>query len=205
LTVIRDRNLTMRQQAALLALFAEGREMTNADLRAVAGLEIDKPTRMTLIGLGYLAVQAERRAFVHRLTDDGRAWCAKAMVEGQAPARSGPAGGVLFALTRSFHRGLARLGYESVADIIEADPQAQVRAVYARVGRPGARIGLNRIRDLLPDVSPDDLDATLRTMARLPDVHLITEDNLPALTDDERKAAVQIGGHERHIIVIEPA
>lgn len=198
--------LTIKQQTALLVLMAESREMTNKDLRQAASIEIDKPTRERLEELGLIEVRKEGQAFTYQLTPDGWTWCAEVMTTGRPPARSGPAAGALFNIMRNLSRNLARLGYESPTRILEADPRERVHAAYSRAARrPGARVPLTEIRRRLPDLARDDLDATLRAMARLPDVQLIAEDNLPALTDDERKAAIEIGGHARHIIAIEPA
>jgi hypothetical protein len=88
-----------------------------------------------------------------------------------------------------------------------AGRERRVRAAYQASAGDAEVISLYDLRrhPELEGMPHELVDAALRAMARRPDVHLIAEDNLPALTDDERDAAVEIGGEPKHLIAIDGA
>ena len=83
--------LTLTERCVLLVLMAEAREMTNAELYAVAGVKLDGKYRRNLNDLGLVDSAQANRAFVHELTDRGAVWCGTELTR-ERPARSGPAG-----------------------------------------------------------------------------------------------------------------
>ncbi|HET8661056.1 MAG TPA: hypothetical protein VFM55_18925 [Micromonosporaceae bacterium] len=88
-----------------------------------------------------------------------------------------------------------------------ADRERRVRAAYQAAAEGTDVISLDdlRKRPELQGMPRNQVDAALRAMARQSDVHLIAEDNLPALTDDEKAAAIAIGGEPKHLIGIDSA
>jgi hypothetical protein len=56
----------------------------------------------------------------------------------------------------------------------------------------------------LEDVSRDAVDAELDRMVEQPDVQLMAELHQRSLTDEDRKAAVDIGDEPRHLLRIGP-
>ena len=196
--------LTMRQQAALLTLMAEAREMTNAELKAVGQVEIDRRDRERLEDLRYLQHRQDRQSYVYELTPEGWTWCDEFLIDSRPPARSGAAAGALYAVLRSVHRNLARAEVPGGTLFFQPDTESRVRAVYARIARrPGTLVPLSLVRERLADLSKAELDEVFDKMITRPDVRLLSEANRKALTDDDRKAAVEIGGQLKHLLAIE--
>jgi chromosome segregation and condensation protein ScpB len=63
--------LTLRERATLLALMAEARELTNAELREIAGFTLDGRPRRRLNEQKLVTSRKLGRSFTHELTDDG--------------------------------------------------------------------------------------------------------------------------------------
>ncbi|GAA0389142.1 hypothetical protein GCM10009530_45300 [Microbispora corallina] len=83
------------------------------------------------------------------------------------------------------------------------DVEALIREAYRRLADgPNAWVGLARIRPLLGGATREDVDAVLRRMIGLPDVHIVPFDNQKALTPDDRDAAVVIGDQAKHLLMI---
>ncbi len=62
----------------------------------------------------------------------------------------------------------------------------------------------HELRPALIGATTADVDRELVRMNRLPDVHLTPEANQKALTDDDRAAAVVVGGDvDNHLLAIE--
>lgn len=198
-----DNDLTARQQAALLTLMAEAREMTNRELRDVAGAELERKDRERLLAIGYVSCQTDRAPYVHELTPAGWSWCQRFLSTGRRIQRSGPS--ATLAVLRGLDRHL-RDSTLSLRDVFRPSLEDRIRAAYARAARrPGALVSLAVLRPLLADVARDEIGETLDHMITLPDVRLSGETNQKTLSDDDRKAAVEIGGELKHYLAIEPA
>ncbi|MET9328448.1 hypothetical protein [Tsukamurella sp. NPDC003166] len=78
----------------------------------------------------------------------------------------------------------------------------RVRAAYRRIAAPGAWVALYRLRAALPDLPRAELDDALRDLYPEPGVHIVAEDNLKALTAEDRAAALHLGGRPLHAIRI---
>ena len=195
--------LTLRERATLLALMAEARELTNAELRAVAGFTLDGRPRRRLNEQKLVTSRKVGRSFTHELTDDGWAWCREELAV-RRPERAGYGGGALYALLAGLDRYLARSGLQ-LSDAFRPDVEKQVRAAYARLGRPGDWVALAQLREQLPDVPRPALDAELERLAALPGVHVRAASDQKALTEDDHAAAVRFGGDDRHLLMIEAA
>lgn len=200
-----DNDLTARQQAALLTLMAEAREMTNRELHDLAGADLERKDRERLLTLGYVNCQMGRPPYVYELTPDGWSWCQRFLRTGQRIPRSGPSAGALLAVLRGLDRHL-RDSTLSLREVFRPTLEDRIRAAYARAARrPGTVVRLAVLRPLLADVARDEIDDTLDRMITLSDVRLSGETNQKTLSDDDRKAAVEIGGELRHYLSIEPA
>lgn len=194
--------LSMKEQAALVALMAAAREMTNAELHATVGVTIDGKTRVRLNEQKLVESRKDGQAYVHDLTDDGWEWCAAAL-SGPRPDGATYVGGVLYAVLSGLDRYLQRSNGK-LSTVFRPDVEAQVRAAYFRAARkPGAWVGLGAIRRRLEGVPRQEVDAALDRMIGTPGVHLISEANQKTLTEDDRKAAVKIGGEPKHLLAIE--
>ncbi|MEV0357556.1 hypothetical protein AB0H71_15975 [Nocardia sp. NPDC050697] len=196
--------LTLTQRCVLLVLLAEARELTNAELYGLGGLRLEKPQREQLNERGLIASTKVGRTYAHELTDRGAVWCAEEM-GGARPARSGPAGGALYAVLAGLRRYLDGSG-QVVAEIFRPDVPSRVVAAYAAVARGGAHpIRLAVLRERLTDVSRDDFDVAIKQLARRDGVHVRSEADQKTLTDQDHDAAVVLGGTTRHLLTIEAA
>lgn len=84
-----------------------------------------------------------------------------------------------------------------------ADVETRIRKAYAELAeRPGTWVSLTRLRPLLGDAARDEVDATLRRMIALPDVHIVPFESQKSLSSEDRDAAVVIGDQPKHQILI---
>lgn len=99
--------LSQPEFASLIVLMAVGRELTNPQLKELAGFSLTGKERRTLNELKLVESRKEGRALVHRLTEDG--WLAgREVLATPRPPRAGSFGGALFALLAGIAAGLDR-------------------------------------------------------------------------------------------------
>lgn len=224
-------DLTPTEILVLLTLMAESRPMTNAELKAL-GPELRADSRRKLNRLALVDTNTGTRPFTHELADNGWARCHEELSAG-APPRATPATRTLYtmlgALRRHFERNDLRpadvfLAADApVASAPDVDSPAEpgrataagastsaapvedrVRSAYAHLAtRPGQWVGLADLRSALTDIAKDDLDRELVRMYRLPDIHLVPEENQKMLTRQDRAAAVVVGNQDKHALAIE--
>jgi hypothetical protein len=206
--------LTHRERAALLVLLAEGREMTNADLREVAGFTLDGQPRRRLVDDRLITAEKRGRRYCFEITDDGAKRC-RTELDAPLPARAGYLGGALHAVLAALGRHDAPLSELLVprptaepaggeAGSAEADVERAVRAAYRDAPRTAdGWAGLTGLRERLGGRPRAEVDAALARLASRPGVHLQPEPHQARLTDADRADAVLVGGTERHMIKIE--
>jgi hypothetical protein len=194
--------LTLTERCVLLVLMAEARELTNADLHILAGVKLDGRYRLRLNDLGLVSSVKVNRAYVHELTDRGTKWCAAELTRSR-PARSGCAGGALYTVLAGVGRHLTDSGH-TLADVFRPDVARQVETAYAELTRgSGTPVRLAVLRTTLSGLPRDDVDRALEQLARRPDVHVRAEADQKILTEEDRAAAVRLGGTPRHLLTIE--
>ncbi|MBB5800962.1 hypothetical protein F4560_000730 [Saccharothrix ecbatanensis] len=199
-----EERLTMRERAALLVLMAEARELTNAELRELAGFTLDGACRRRLNELGLVISTKTGRAYVHDLTDDGAVRC-QAELSVQRPPRAGYAGGALYVVLAGLRRHLEATG-GTLGELFTADLGHRVENAYlVLASRPGDAVPLLALREHLGDVPTDRLDRALTALADRSDVHLRAEADQKSLTEQDRLAALVLGGSPRHTLMIETA
>lgn len=201
-------SLTLKERAVLLALLAEARPLTNAELRDAAGLSLDGASRYKLNDLKLVTSEKAGRSFIHELTDDGTAWCAKEL-GADRPQRAGSIGGALYAVLSGLHRYLQRTG-QVLSDLFpavepESDAETRIRTAYRKLSSASGLpwVGLADLRTQLTDLDREDVDAALQQLSRQPGVHVQAEANQQALTAADHAAAVRFGGSSRHLLNIE--
>ncbi|PRY44645.1 hypothetical protein [Umezawaea tangerina] len=196
--------LTTRERAALLVLMAEARELTNAELRELAGFTVDGECRKKLNELGLVTSEKVGRAFVHALTDEGGVRC-QAELTAPLPPRAGYLGGALHVVMAGLHRHFELTG-TSLTDIFVLDPEHRVETAYrVLAAKPGEAVGLRALRERLDDLARPVVDRALTSLADRPDVHLRAEADQKSLTDEDREAALVLGGTPRHTLMVEAA
>jgi hypothetical protein len=199
-------SLTLKERAVLLALLAEARPLTNAELRAAAGLKLDGASRYKLNDLKLVTSQRAGRSFVHELTADGTMWCEQELIA-ERPERAGSVGGALYALLAGLQRYLQQTGHRLVELFPAAQPdlETRIRSAYRTLSADSGLpwVGLVTLREELRDVPRDELDSALQQLSRQPGVHVQAEANQQALTDADHESAVRFGGSSRHLLKIE--
>jgi hypothetical protein len=202
--------LGIKERAALLALMAEAREISNTELKERLGFTLDGAERRKLNDLKLVASRKQGRAFVHELTDDGWAWCSKELSR-SAPPRAGSAGGALYSVLAGLNRYLERNDLK-LSDIFGStseqppinDAESRIRSAYKILAREnGEWVRLSRLRPLLGDLSRAEVDTALQRMNRDPHVNLVPDSNQKTLTNEERESAVRIGGENKHLLSLE--
>lgn len=222
--------LTGTEQTVLLTLMAECRVVPNPELASL-GPSLEKPGRDKLVRYGLIEVTKPGRAMALELTDKGWQTCRRIIEAGEAPHGSKPQAKALYTLLRSLNRYFVRndlvlsevFGPASAAvlESVAAEPhpvapvapapapradiaEHQVRSSYQRLAaNPGGWVGLVRLRAELAGLSRAEQDVVLRQLFRAPDVSLIPEENQKVLTAEDRAAAIEIGGENKHLIAID--
>ena len=210
-------DLTGSESALLLVLMAEAREVLNSELKETYGFDVRKPTRDKLTRLRYIASRKSGRTFALQLDDQGWVRVQKDLnfsVRGAAAL-----GAALTALqTALLDRVMARSGCASLTELFALtdmratagsapDPQDNLRArivsAYdALAEEPGAWVSLTRLRPFLADVPDEVVDDALRRLSRDAGVNIVPESNQKVLTDADRRAALHIGGQDKHLLAI---
>lgn len=196
--------LTGNEQAVLLVLMAECRDVPNARLKDL-GPELTKTQRENLQRKGL--IEARGKPMTITLSDRGWRMCgeligtdAPAGVNGQKRALYT----VLKSLRRYFDQEELRPNAVFAAAAVEPIETRIHRAYSSLADRPGGWVGLRRLREALPDVTRAELDEELLRLYRDPRVSLIPEENQKTLTSADRDAAVRIGDKDNHVIAIHP-
>ncbi|WP_319460114.1 hypothetical protein [Micromonospora sp. RTP1Z1] len=225
-------SLTPNQINALVVLMVEARELTNSELRELAGFALTGSDNATLVKHGLVKTDRTHRPFSHELTDEGWA-VVRRLHTVPPPKRGGSASRSLFTLLTNLNRSLDRLRIShgdfftqaaaavpgvpvatghagtAAANVAwterTADPEAMVRAAYRELApAPGAWVGLADLRDRLADQERSTVDATLRALVRQEGVRIIPVANTKSLTPRDRAAAVRIGDEDNHALSIGP-
>lgn len=206
--------LTTVETSALLILLAEAGPVPNVKLTQDHHCQLKKKSREKLEQLKLIEVERSPR-LVLTLSEKGWAHCRAELATGSAPARSGAAGGALYAVLRRWDRFLAAHGM-SLSEFVTAPevstanaaPSAQpveerlVAAYRTIAGRPGDLVSLADLRDLVSDLAAAEVDAALRRLHRRPGVTLVPEANQKMLDTRTRAAAVVIGDQPKHAIAM---
>jgi hypothetical protein len=195
--------LTDQERLILLAMLAVARKVTNAELKASAGVELTGAPRRELNELKLVTSEKVGRPFVHQLTDAGAVRCTEELTAAR-PARAGSYGGVLFATLGVVARFLKRADLP-ISEFYKPDVELLIREAYGRLADSSAEpVRLSALRKTIDDsVSRAEVDAELVRMADQPRVHLRAVANQQTLTEEDRDAAVRLGGQERHSLQIE--
>lgn len=214
--------LSARERAALFALLAAARKLSNSELEAQIGMRLEGKERRKLNDLKLVESEKPGREFVHELSDAGWRWCADELAGGLT-GRGTILERSLYLTLGMFERytTAARLTLADVAtldvkarprgrhkrrDTVEGDGDltARVTAAYAVLTPgPGEFVKLRELRAHLTDIPRSALDGALTSMFTARRVNLIPQANQSALTAEDREAALRLGGEHKHLISIE--
>lgn len=91
----------------------------------------------------------------------------------------------------------------TVAANTDVDIETRIRTAYHRLARePKAFVSLTRLRADLAGLDRSAVDDTLSSLYREQKINLVPEANQKTLTDQDRSAALHIGGQNRHMVTI---
>lgn len=208
--------LTPSENATLIVLMAEAREVLNTELGERYGLDVRKESRDKFARLRYVSSRKSGRTFALQLDDQG--WV-QAQTEMDFRSRGATAqGAALTALLAGLRdRVLERSGCKSFAELfaltdlrgtVPAPDQERilrtrlVGAYTALAAEPGGWVSLTRLRPFFADVPAAAVDEALRRLAREPGVNVVPESNQKMLTDADVAAALHLGGQDKHLLAI---
>lgn len=203
------------ERAALFVLALENRAIPNPELVRDYGIDLRPPLRDRLNEAGLLQTTKVGRRYVHKITTEGIGWCEEELTEVETPPRSGPLARVLFDVLRKVITHLRTTNIRLI-DILRpeapADPLADtptsietmIRGAYRELAtRPQDWVRLAKLRPKLDGAERSEVDDTLFTMTKTGLVHLSPSANRRALTEDDHKAAIRVGGEDNHLLAIE--
>jgi hypothetical protein len=200
--------------AIFVVLMGEHRDVATDELAALLGVkkvnsEALKQLRQTkLVEVGKVG-----RRSTYRLGSYG--WKRSVEVMGIQVSAKGSTAHALSALLHALHRGFSERPTLSPEDFFRAkngtpepmtasDTEGLIRKAYAQLAhRVGDWVPLADLRENLSQVTRDDADAALRSLAIKEGIHLAPWDNRKALTKRDHAAAIRWGGSDNHVLRIE--
>ncbi len=184
---------------------AEARPVSNAEMRELAGFGLSGKDRQGLVALDLIRSSKHRLSFVHELTEHG--WHrSRELLRIGAIRGAGPTAGALSVLLAALDRGLQRTRQSPSAffQLAPSDLEHAIRLAYkAHAKASGDWVRLTEIRSTLGHAGRADVDAALTRLVAQPDIRIAPVANLKSLSDDDRAAAIRLGGEMKHAIAIE--
>ena len=208
--------LTPAENAILIVLMAEAREVLNTELTAAYGLDVRKASRDKLGRKQFVASRKSGRTYALQLDDKGWVHVQEELhfrsngATAQAAALSAVLGGLRDrVLDRSGCKSFAELfalndvrGPASAPELEQILRTRIVNAYDALKDEPGGWVTLTRLRPFFGDVSRAAMDDALRKISREPGVTFAPQSNQKMLTDADHGAAMHIGGQDKHVLSI---
>jgi len=197
-------NYGSHEQATLFALMLARTEVGNPDLKKNYGIELRAASRDRLNKDGLIRSWQVKRRYVHQITDEGVAWCAKAFSEVEAPARAGALPRQVFEVMRRIPLYLQWRDIDFADVVNRGSLEELIRGLYEQLSvKSGDWVRLARIRPQTEGVDREAVDAVLAKMIKTDLVHLAPDSNRKALTGEDHEAAIRIGNEDKHLLAIE--
>ncbi|GHF49850.1 hypothetical protein FHX82_003810 [Amycolatopsis bartoniae] len=200
-----------KQTAAMFALLALGREVSNNELKEFAGFALTGAERTELNRREYVQSNTEKAPHRHKLTERGREWCLEELSHGRPPAPKPRTvlAAPLYAVLGEFARYLKQQNvsldevFGSAEPLTEEEIERRIRENYRKLVRsPDGWVGLADLRPLI-GAPAEEVDVVLKKLSRAGKAHLVPEPNRKALTEKARQAAFRLGGEDNHLVRIE--
>ena len=213
------KDYTAVERGVLFTLMAEARAVPNVELVDRFSLSLKRPSRDKLRSHGLIEVGSSKDAITRRsrltleLTEAGWGWASKMMTSALPPRHMGQ--GPLYAVLNNLSRFMKRqrlipaevFGRTNEPDVEQnrGEPplEEQVRRAYQAIARrPGDWVQLADLRERLPSVPRDSLDAELTRLFSEREVHLVPNENNKAVTARDRAAALRVGSNQHNMIAV---
>jgi len=201
-------DLTPTDYAFLILLMIEDREIDNTRMAEKYGVRLLTKDRTRLER--YVRTETKPTPHRHELTAKGKGLLGDPMKVAEDKKKAGAKRSSdtvpekLWAALRALHEHhLGGADRPRTRQPAHDGLGERIRAAYADLAaEPGAWVSLRRLRPALRDVSKGDLDKALELLLDAPDVDLEPEPNQKTLRVEDRRAAVNIGGEDRHVLAI---
>ena len=189
------------EQAALIVLALENREVPNTQLTKGRGIDLGESGRKRLNKDGLIKTRKEKGRLYHQITEEGIAWCEEELATIEAPPRSGPLPRAAFEALRL----ILRHGGVYLENVLRgAALESRIRTEYrALLTKPRDWVKLADLRARLDESDKDVVDRVLLAMNKTRDVHLAPDSDRRTLTDSDQAAALRIGSEVKHQMLIE--
>jgi hypothetical protein len=203
--------LTSADYAFLIILKAEGRELSNTEMKKTYQVTMVKGDYEKLNADGYVESATKGRPYRHVITEAGVKVLTDPLAIDEDQAEDGAKRTLrerqLWAALVAQQNENVRLraGRNEATPVREkpADVDGRIRSAYAKLaGAPGDHVDLTALRSQLADVSKAELDKALVRLHDEPDVRLEPEPFGHRIGAEQRSAAVHIGGEDRHKLAI---
>jgi hypothetical protein len=192
------------EQATMLVLLFARQEVPNPDLKKKYGITFPATSRDKLKNAGLIESRKDGARWVHKITDEGIAWCATELAKVETPQRSGPLAKMVFELTRNLPLYLRWQDIDFAEVLGQGSLEGLIRNAYRDLSvKRQDWVQLARLRPEIDDIGRDEVDGVLLRMIKTGRVHLAPDSNRKALTEEDHRAAVRIGGEENHLVAIE--
>jgi hypothetical protein len=203
----------IRERAVLIALAALGGERSNAELKNVYKLDLERRFRERLNRDGLISSRKESRSYSHSLTERGWQHVESEMTA-DVPRRAGSAAGALFALLSGLKFAADRAGglkvllaghtSQPLATPFSHTPlnlHQQIEQAYRRLAkRPQDWVLLRDLRLQLTVATKSEVDSALKRMFLDKEINLTLNDDQGSLTQADRDAAIRIGANDMHML-----
>ncbi|GAA2644752.1 hypothetical protein [Paractinoplanes durhamensis] len=186
--------LASAEYAFLIILRAEGREISNTEMDKLYEVRLRTPIYEKLNALGYVSSDTSHRPYRHAITNQGlKVLAGPLTIEAEDGEKRTLREKQLWAAVVAQHNGTRP----------DAGIEDGIRAAYRELAAgPGEWVDLAALRQLLGDVSKTAVDRALIHLLDEPDVRLEPEPFGHRIGPEERRAAVHIGGEDRHKLAI---
>jgi hypothetical protein len=208
--------LSISEKSAMLALMMFGGKASNPEIRDAYGFVIEKSVRDSLVKQDLIKAdqsKAHHNAYVHELTKDGWRRCHEQLADTM------PSGGqkkdkILYGLARWIGSVMDQMKVTFAAiypHVDAAKPQVippstvdeRILGAYGHLAtEPGDWVGFAELRAALPETPRTEFDNALHRLAELPLVYHTPEVAQKTLSEADRRAAVHIGGEDKHFLSV---
>ncbi|NUT48576.1 MAG: hypothetical protein HOV94_14900, partial [Saccharothrix sp.] len=179
------------ERAALIMLMLANRDVSNVDLDRELKVRLSKNGRERLNEFGLIGSWKEKNRLMHRITDEGKAWCMEDLAAGEPSSKAGPLSRAHFTVLQHFIEYHRRRG--TLAEVMRSgtDLESMIRKAYEALSvKAQDWVRLAKLRPRLNGADKAEIDEVLLDMVKTGTVHLAPDSNRKVLTEADHAAAI---------------